>query len=108
MIMPGMLSCNSFLISVCMIILSKALLISSATVQGSHLVEPLCYCVVYCVVCVAPSLYGVVFVPVLRGCICLCLQLCKEGESSPVSFWDGDYVSQITYGFFLFCIASWT
>ena len=32
MIVPGILACNSFLISVCMFIVSKALLISSATV----------------------------------------------------------------------------
>ena len=32
MIVPGMLVCNSFLISVCIFIVSKALLISSATV----------------------------------------------------------------------------
>ena len=32
MIVPGMLFCSSFLISVCMFIVSKALLISSATV----------------------------------------------------------------------------
>ena len=32
MILPGMLVCSSFLISVCMFIVSKALLISSATV----------------------------------------------------------------------------
>ena len=32
MIVPGILVCSSFLISVCMIIVSKALLISSATV----------------------------------------------------------------------------
>ena len=32
MIMPGMFFCSSFLISVCMFIVSKALLISSATV----------------------------------------------------------------------------
>ena len=32
MIMPGMLVCSSCLISVCMFIVSKALLISSATV----------------------------------------------------------------------------
>ena len=32
MIVPGMLICSSFLISVCMFIVSKALLISSATV----------------------------------------------------------------------------
>ena len=57
MIVPGMFVCSSFLSSVCMFIVSKALLISSATVivraggghlvepscRGSHLVEPLCY-----------------------------------------------------------------
>ena len=32
MIVPGMLVCSSFLISVCMFIVSKALLISSVTV----------------------------------------------------------------------------
>ena len=32
MIVPGMLVCSSFLISVCMFIVSNALLISSATV----------------------------------------------------------------------------
>ena len=32
MIVPGMLVCSSFLMSVCMFIVSKALLISSATV----------------------------------------------------------------------------
>ena len=31
MIVPGMLVCSSFLINVCMFIVSKALLISSAT-----------------------------------------------------------------------------
>ena len=50
MIVPGMFVCSSFLISVCMFIVSKALLISSATVivraVGSHLVEPFCYGVV--------------------------------------------------------------
>ena len=59
MIVPGMFVCSSFLISVCMFIVSKALLISSATVivrGGGHLVEPLCYGVcsavpVECCVC---------------------------------------------------------
>ena len=32
MIVPGMFVCSSFLISVCMVIVSKALVISSATV----------------------------------------------------------------------------
>ena len=54
MIVPGMLVCSSFLISVCMFIVSKSLLISSATVivhagGGGNLVEPLCYGIVYCV-----------------------------------------------------------
>ena len=53
-IVPGMLVCSSFLISVYMFIVSKALPISSATVivragGGGHLVEPLCYGVIYCV-----------------------------------------------------------
>ena len=48
------LVCGSILISVCMFIVSKALLISSATIivrTGGviYLVEPLCYGVVYCV-----------------------------------------------------------
>ena len=53
MIVPGILVCNSFLISACMFIVSKALLKSSDTVivraGGGHLVEPLCYDVLYCV-----------------------------------------------------------
>ena len=53
MIVPGMLVCNSFLISVWMFNVSKALLISSATVivraRGAIWFEPLCYGVVYCV-----------------------------------------------------------
>ena len=47
LIVPGMLVCSRFLISVCIFIVSKALLTSSATVivraGGSHLVKPLCY-----------------------------------------------------------------
>ena len=53
MIVPGMFVCSSFLISICKFIVSKALLISSATVivraGGGHLLQ--CY-----VVCVVPSL----------------------------------------------------
>ena len=53
MIVPGMFVCSSFLISVCMFIVSKALLISSATMivraGGGHLVEPFCYGVIQCV-----------------------------------------------------------
>ena len=57
MVVSGMLVCSSFLISMCMFIVSKALLISSATLivrAGGHLVEPFCYGV--CLVCVVPSL----------------------------------------------------
>ena len=42
----GMLVCSSFLISVCRFIVSKHLLMSSASDYSrreSHLVEPLCY-----------------------------------------------------------------
>ena len=51
MIVPGMLVCSSFLISVCMFIVSKALLISSATVivraGGAIWLNPLRVCVLY-------------------------------------------------------------
>ena len=48
-IVPGIVVCYSFLISVCMVILSKTLLISSdCSRRGSHLVEPLCYGVNVC------------------------------------------------------------
>ena len=50
MIVPVMFVCSSFLISVCMFIVLKALLISSATMiasaEGGHLVEPFCYGVI--------------------------------------------------------------
>ena len=50
MIVPGMLVCSSFLINVRLFIVSKALLITSATVivrtYGSHLVEPFFYGVI--------------------------------------------------------------
>ena len=49
MIVHGMFVCSSFLISVCMFIVPKALLISSATViaqGGGHFDEPLCYGVI--------------------------------------------------------------
>ena len=45
MIMPGMFVCSSFLISVCMFTVSKALVISSATVIV-RAGEPICYGVV--------------------------------------------------------------
>ena len=70
MIVPGMFVGSSFLISVCMLIVSKALLISSATVNvragGASWLNPF---VTVCSLCVVPSLRSVVCVPVLRGCV---------------------------------------
>ena len=63
MIVHGILVCSSFLISVCMFIVPKALLISSATVivraRGAIRLNPFAT-VLFNVLC---------FVPVLRGCI---------------------------------------
>ena len=57
MIVPGMFVCSSFLISVCMFIVSKTLLISSDTVivraWGAIWLNP--FATVY-LVCVVPSL----------------------------------------------------
>ena len=88
MIVPGMLVSSSFLISMCMFIVSKALLIPSATVivravgGGDIWLNPLCYGVAYCVLC--RHCRVLCFVPVLRVCL-YCLRLCKEEGSSPVS-----------------------
>ena len=66
MIVPGILVCSSFMISVCMFIVSKVLLISSTTVivraWGAIRLNPF-----------ATVLFSV------------CLLLCKEEGSSPVS-----------------------
>ena len=54
MIVPGMVFCTSFLISVCMFIVLKALLISSATVivraEGAIWLNPFATCYLVCVV----------------------------------------------------------
>ena len=69
MIVPGMFVCSSFLISVCMFIVSKALLISSATVivraGGAIWLNP------FTSVCGAVTVECRVlyFVPVLHGCV---------------------------------------
>ena len=82
MIVPGMLVCSSFLISVCMFIVSRALLISSATVivqaGGAIWLNPLLQC---CLMCVVPSLWSVVFFTHVEWG---CLLLCKEEGSSTV------------------------
>ena len=84
MIVPGMFVCSSFLISVCMFIVSKALLISSATVivreGGAIWLNPFAtvlfsVCSAVTVECSSP-----VSLQLLRGgiwacmrCPCLCL-----------------------------------
>ena len=73
MIVPGILVCSSFLISVCMFIVSKALLLSSATVivraRGGIWLNP--FATVLFTVCSAVTVECCVlcFVPVLRGCV---------------------------------------
>ena len=86
MIVPGMFVCSSFLISVCMFIVSKALLISSATVIVRAGGAFGCTLLLrYYLVCVVPPLESVVFCSRV-ACVCLvCLLLCKEEGSSPVS-----------------------
>ena len=68
-IVPGMFVCSSFLISVCMFIVSKALLISSATVivreGGAIWLNP--FATVLFTVCSAVTVECCV--PVLRGCV---------------------------------------
>ena len=70
MIVPGMFICSSFLISVCMVIVSKDLLISSATViaraGGAIWLNP--FATVLFRVCSAVTVV-LCFVPVLHGCV---------------------------------------
>ena len=67
--MPGMLVCSSFLISVCMFIVSKALLISSATVivraGGAIWLNP--FATVLFTVCCAVTVDCCVFYPYCVG-----------------------------------------
>ena len=69
MIVPGMLVCSSFLISVCMFIVSKGVLISSASMivrtGGSIWLNP--FATVLFTVCSAVTVECCV--PVLRGCV---------------------------------------
>ena len=66
-----------------MFILSNAFLISSATVivraEGAIWLNP------FALVCVVPSLYSVVFCTRVAWVCLVCLLLCKEKDSSPVS-----------------------
>ena len=70
MIVPGMFVCSSFLISVCMFIVSKTLLISSATVivraGGAIWLNP--FATVLFSVCSAVT-ESVVFCTMLHGCL---------------------------------------
>ena len=86
MIVPGMFVCSSLLISVYMFIMSKALLISSATVivraGGAIWLNP--FSTVLFSVCSSVTVECCVCTRV--ACVCLvCLLLCKEEGSSPVS-----------------------
>ena len=86
MIVPGMFVCSSFLISVCMFIVSKALLISSATVivcaGGAIWLNP--FATVLFSVCSAVTVECCVLYPCCMGVFGILL-LCKEEGSSPVS-----------------------
>ena len=70
MIVPGMLVCSSFLISVCMFIVAKALLISSATVivraGGAIWLNP--FATLLFTMCSSVTVV-LCFVTVLRGCV---------------------------------------
>ena len=86
MIMPGMFVCSSFLISVCLFIVSKALLISSATVivraGGANWLNP--FATVLFSVCSAVTVECCVCTRVAWVCL-VGLLLCKEECSSLVS-----------------------
>ena len=86
MIVPGMFVCSSFLISVCMFIVSIALLISSATVivraGGAICLKP--FATVLFSVCSAVTVECCGLYRVAWVCL-VCLLLCKEEGSSPVS-----------------------
>ena len=86
MIMPGMLDCSSFLISVCMFIVSKALLISSATVivRAGGAIWLNHFATVLFNVCSAVIVECCVFTCVVWMCL-VCLRLCKEEGSFLVS-----------------------
>ena len=88
MIVPGMFVCSSFLISVCMFIVSKALLISSATVivRAGGAIWLNHFATVLFSVCSAVTVECCVLYPCCMGDVCwVCLLLCKEEGYSPVS-----------------------
>ena len=84
MIVPGILVCSSFLIIMCMFIVSKDLLLSSATVivrAGGTIW--LIFATVLFTVCSAVTVECVFCTRVAWVCL-VCFQLCKEEGSSPV------------------------
>ena len=79
MIVPGMLVCSSFLISVCMFIVSKALLIACATVivRAWRAIWLNPFATVLFTVCSAVTVECCVLYPFAWVCL-VCLRLCKE------------------------------
>ena len=120
MIMPGMLVFSSFLISVCMCIVSKVLIISSTTVivcaRRSILLNPF-----------ATVLYNVCSAVTVECCVLYPCCVGKEEGFSPVSLqllrgeiwacmrypslcicwvWDGDDISQLPYVWYYVSVKS--
>ena len=110
MIVPGMFVCSSFLISECMFIVSKASLISSATVivraGGAIWVNPFAtvlfsMCSAVTVECCVPVLHGCVCCSVGKKALLQCLQLLRGGIWTCMGchclcrVWNRDYVSQL-------------
>ena len=87
MFVPGMFVCSSFLISVCMFIVSKALLISSATeiVRAGGAICSNPFDTVLFSVCSAVTVECYVLYPCFMGVFGMFL-LCKEEGSSSVFF----------------------
>ena len=86
MIVPGIFVCSNFLINVYMFIVLKAYLISSATVivhaGGAIWLNP--FATVLFGVCSVVTVECCVYTRVTWVCL-VCLLLCKEEGSSPVS-----------------------
>ena len=86
---PGMLVCSSFMIIVCVFIVSKALFISNATVivrAGGAIGLNLFATVLFTVCSTVTVECCVLFCTRVAWVYLVCLLLCKEGGSSPVSF----------------------
>ena len=88
MIVSGMFVCSSFLISVCMFTVSKALLISSTIVivraGGTIWLNPF-----------ATVLYSVCSAVTVECCVLYSCCMGVFGMISVMGFWDRNYVSQL-------------